>query len=466
MYEVTCPICNQTRNLNNKPKSNVCRSCARKLCIENRTVNYPEKLCKFCNLPFHPNNNKQVYCKRDHHRNCPVCGKDYIEDNIENLKRPPVACSYECRVKRTQQTSLAKYGCKAPGNSESARIKSKQTMMKKYGTEYAMQNEELRTKARKSLINKYGVDNANKYPEFISKRLETNLNRYGNYIGPALKRESKTNQRFGNLLLENNIEFESEFKVENKIFDFKVDNILIEIDPTFTHTCHKVYKYDPLDKFYHRDKTMLAEKHGYRCIHVFDWDDLDKIINLLLPKTRVFARNCKIYRLNKSVADKFLNDYHIQKSCKGQLLYLGLVKDGELYQVMTFGKPRYDRKHDVELLRLCTRPGYTVVGGASKLFSFATSEYGLNNIISYCDRSKFLGTVYEKIGMKLIRTTPPQEIWSKGYEHITANLLRQRGYDQLFRTNYGKGASNESLMLENGWLPIYDCGQYVYEFNQ
>ena len=40
---------------------------------------------------------------------------------------------------------------------------------------------------------------------------------------------------------------------------------------------------------------MLAEKHGYRCIHVFDWDDLDKIINLLLPKTRVFARNCKIY---------------------------------------------------------------------------------------------------------------------------------------------------------------------------
>ena len=55
---------------------------------------------------------------------------------------------------------------------------------------------------------------------------------------------------------------------------------------------------------------------------------------------------------------------------------------------MTFGKSRYDKNHDVELLRLCTKPGYTVIGGASRLFSYATNEFGLNNIISYCDRSK------------------------------------------------------------------------------
>ena len=66
--------------------------------------------------------------------------------------------------------------------------------------------------------------------------------------------------------------------------------------------------------------------------------------------------------------------------------------------------------------------------------------------------------------MHLIRTTPPQEIWSRGNQKITANLLRQRGYDQLFKTDYGKGTSNEQLMIENGWLPVYDCGQAVYEF--
>ena len=197
---------------------------------------------------------------------------------------------------------------------------------------------------------------------------------------------------------------------------------------------------------------------------MFDWDNWDKIIQSLLPRKSIYARNLSIYKLNSDVANEFLSNYHFQGTCKGQLLCLGLVKDNILYQVMTFGKSRYDTKHDIELLRLCSLPGYNVIGGASKLFKFATQGYGLSNIISYCDKSKFSGSVYEKIGMKLIRTTPPQEIWSKQDKKITANLLRQRGYDQLFNTNYGKGTSNDFLMIENGWLPVYDCGQSVYEF--
>lgn len=47
---------------------------------------------------------------------------------------------------------------------------------------------------------------------------------------------------------------------------------------------------------------------------------------------------------------------------------------------------------------------------------------------------------------------------------ITNNLLLQRGYDQLFGTDFGKGTSNEQLMIENGWLPVYDCGQVVYQY--
>ena len=48
--------------------------------------------------------------------------------------------------------------------------------------------------------------------------------------------------------------------------------------------------------------------------------------------------------------------------------------------------------------------------------------------------------------------------------HITDNLLRQRGFDQLFNTSYGKGTSNEQLMLDNGFVEIYDAGQAVYEY--
>ena len=86
-------------------------------------------------------------------------------------------------------------------------------------------------------------------------------------------------------------------------------------------------------------------------------------------------------------------------------------------------------------------------------------------MISYCDVSKFTGNVYRAIGMRLKSITHPNKIWSKGDKKITQNLLNQRGYDQLFKANYGKGTSNEQLMLEHGWLPIFDCGQAVYVYD-
>ena len=54
----------------------------------------------------------------------------------------------------------------------------------------------------------------------------------------------------------------------------------------------------------------------------------------------------------------------------------------------------------------------------------------------------------------------------KTQKHITDNLLRQRGYDQLFNTSYGKGSSNEKLMLENGFVEIYDAGQATYIYKR
>ena len=82
------------------------------------------------------------------------------------------------------------------------------------------------------------------------------------------------------------------------------------------------------------------------------------------------------------------------------------------------------------------------------------------------DLAKFSGDVYTRLNMERVRTTPPQIIWSKGIEKVTSTLLRQRGYDQLFKTNYGKGTSNEELMIENGWLPVYDCGQAVFVYER
>lgn len=402
-------------------------------------------------------------------------------------------------------TMKSKYGHKNPMHIDSIKLRSKQTNIEQYGVPNPMQNIEIKGKSvshrmdniqaitdkiKQTCLERYGVDNPakipevrekisnelkQKYPSFKDKMIETNLERYGvpyycmtdeckDLQGNII---SEINKRFGKLLSDFNMSYKFEHRINNSSYDIEIPdrNILIEIDPTYTHNVIGNHFGGGISKYYHRDKTKLAQDNGYRCIHVWDWDDWNTLMNIIAYPTRtIYARKCTVYRINKDIGDDFLNRYHIQKSCRGQLLYLGLVYEGELVELMTFGKSRYDKQFDIELLRLCTKYDTRVIGGASKLFSYATSEYGLSNIISYCDRSKFSGDVYEKIGMKLIRTTPPQEIWSRNTEHITANLLRARGYDQLFKTSYGKGSSNEELMLKSGWLPVYDCGQYVYAF--
>lgn len=396
--------------------------------------------------------------------------------------------SYDAKNKRNQ-TLVDRYGVdnalKIPSvraitesylreHRDEVNQKIVQAFQSRYGVKNPMYLDKFKNKISETFLDKYGVDCAIKVPEFRDKANKTCLERYGMELSAAglshqtLRRISQINEAVFQKLIDNDVRCEYEYRIDTKWFDLVVldQNIVLEIDPTYTHNSFKNHwDENGIPKDYHINKTTLASEHGFRCIHVFDWDKLDGIVNLLKPRKSIPARKCKVYVLNKKATDDFLNENHIQGTCKGQLISIGLVYENELVEVMTFGKPRYSKSHDSELLRLCSKSGVTVVGGASKLFSFAKRAYTLGTIISYCDLSKFTGDVYEKLGMTLIRTTPPQEIWSKGDKRITANLLRQRGYDQLFGTNYGKGADNNQLMIENGWLPVYDCGQAVYELD-
>ena len=119
------------------------------------------------------------------------------------------------------------------------------------------------------------------------------------------------------------------------------------------------------------------------------------------------------------------------------------------------------------ILHVVHEPGVNVIGGTEKLFHKFVKEHIPKSIVSYCDRSKFTGDVYKRLGMSLSSTSSPVRHWysyrkSEKMQHITDNFLRQRGFDQIFGTSYGKGTSNEELMLERGYLPVYDCGQFTF----
>ena len=412
---------------------------------------------------------------------------DEIKDKIikTNLKRynSKYAIVSHTVQNKIKKQNLEKYGTEYSIGSAQVQEKIRKTNLAKYNYEYPFQDEELRKIMEKhrqeTNIKKYGGVSPINDPKVKEKARQTCLEKYGveynTLTEQCIKAQgqviSKINLRFKEKLDNENIKNELEFRLKKYSYDLKVgNNILVEIDPTFTHNStkdsvliHKKYSCKAED--YHYNKTLTAVENGYRCIHVWDWDNIEKVLDIFREKKVLYARNLTIGEVGKEEADVFLDLYHLQNSCSGQSIRLGLYLGTELVEIMTFGKPRYNKKYEWELLRLCSKKEYSVVGGAERLFKYFIEKYNPVSIISYCDNSKFTGDVYKRLGMELKLYGKPSKHWYNiiTERHITDNLLRMRGYSQLHHdTIHKKGEDNEILMLEDGYLEIYDCGQSTY----
>lgn len=411
------------------------------------------------------------------------------------LDRYGVECSFQAEVvkEKIKATNLERYGVDNPFKSDIIKDKivesnrknlgvdypmqsrevmdkSRVTSLEKYGTEYPNQSDIVKQHIKESNLEKYGVERPAQSDEIKRKTIETNRKRYGVdytcliYSGKLNGNDSSYNRAFAELLDDNNITYEREFLLQKYSYDFKVGNTLIEINPTATHNTYFSPYGDKYvkDRYYHRDKSKLARDSGYNVIHVFDWDDKSKVIILLKHRDTVYARNCEVRLVDTLECNQYLMAYHLQGKCNNQTIRLGLYYDNQLVSLMTFGKPRYNKKYEYELLRYCA--SHNVVGGANKLFKYFIDNYKPNSVVSYCDTSKFSGKVYDTLGFTLDTINSPSCHWYsvKEDKHITDNLLRMQGYDRLFKESHGKGTSNEELILARGYLPVYDCGQATY----
>ena len=516
-----CPICGKPVLWNSMREVPVCsKECKRKRTrqrnLEKYGVEHPMALKSV--QEKHKKSLKEHYGV-EHALQSEELKKKAIQTNREKFGTDWALGNKEVHDK-VKKTMTERYGAPTTLQSDVLKEKVKSTNLERYGYENARSNPQVQERTKDTYLKIYGYDNPNKNdlvkmkrkltrinnndgsywtPEMSAKVVQTSLERYGttnpsksdtvkdrirktciekygvpygcmvNSANP--ERISKTNRKFSELLKSRGIENELEVNIGNKFFDIVIpnQNIAIEIDPSYTHNIVGMNHYGhAVSETYHFEKSMLAEEHGYRCIHVFDWDDWNKVIDLVTPPRNVVAaRKCGIIRIiDQKVANRFMKENHIQGQARGSVLTLGLDYDNELVMCMSFGRSRYNSNYTYELLRMCSKRDFRVVGGASKLFKFAINQMELDSIVSYCDYSKFTGKVYEAMGMNLVKTSSPNVVWSKENRKVTSNLLRQRGYDQLFNANYGKGTDNEILMLANGWVPVCDCGQRVYEYIQ
>jgi hypothetical protein len=210
-------------------------------------------------------------------------------------------------------------------------------------------------------------------------------------------------------------------------------------------------------------KLKAAEENGHRLIQIFehDWSVKKEIIksrilNYIIPGEKIFARKTEIITLNNRDKNNFLSDNHMQ-GMDVSSIYFGLKYEDRLVACMTFGKSRYDKNYDYELIRYCSIKGTNVIGGASRLLShFRESHKG--SVLSYADRKWSNGNLYKQLGFQFDGNTDQ----SYFYYNIKNKTIHHRMNFQKHKMTtmpfYAKDLSEYEIMKFNGYDRVWAVG--------
>ena len=237
-------------------------------------------------------------------------------------------------------------------------------------------------------------------------------------------------------------------------------NLAIECNGLYWHSYPKIS-----DKNYHYNKSKLCEEKNIRLIHVweYEWNNerqrpiLENIIKnaLGINENKIYARKLKIEVRSSNVMKEFFDHNNIQ-GFRGGKFAICLVdkKTNEIYMAYMFGKAFFGKgKYEWEVIRGATKLGYTVVGGASKIFNYFIKNYNPKNCVYYIDYNYFNGNSLKKLpNMKFIKT----QISFKNY-FIKENRIKNR--DPLHHKQIIEGYKDGSI------LQIWNAGTKVYVWN-
>ena len=448
----------------------------------------------------HPRQSKDIVKKTKN-----TCLTKYGNENFNNREKAKITC-------------LTKYGVENPQQTEYVKQKTKQTNIEKYGWEYSLSNKDIIQKKKNTCIERYGVStyiatNENKQnirkktydklcndtdsmPMFsinefdgsfdVYKQYQFRCKHCGNIFWSRYYNghHAKCEKCFPGLA-------RGKSNTEMSIFDF-IKSIYTrkilsgsrsiiapyELD-IYIPDKHIAFEYDGLywhselnveNSKQHLNKTLLCEKQNIQLIHIFENEWLTKqdivknrIKNLLgIYDKVIYGRNCQIKEIDFGTSKEFQDQNHIQGSINAKV-NLGLYYKDELVSLMTFGKCRFDKKHEYELLRFCNKLGYHIPGAASKLLNYFEKTYKPKSLVSYADRRWSQGKLYFKLNFQLSHTTSPNYwYWKNKQLKLFSRLQCQKHKLKNIIQNFDKNKTEVQNMHENGYYRIFDCGNLVF----
>lgn len=389
--------------------------------------------------------------------------------------------------KKVADTMIEKYGSVCPMANGEILERTKQSNLEKYGVEWISQVEEVKTKGgithARNRFSKLKRKLDDEHYELISDDLRNKT--YGKF------RCKKCGNVFENYLYYNvrclkcypHIRSEAERELAEFVKSLCVGDVIsgdrkllypkeldivvpskkiaIEYNGLFWHSDEVV------DNSYHKFKTDEVEKLGYQLIQIFEdeWIYKKEIVKSVISAKfgkfdrTIGARKCEVRELTYVDVADFLNKNHLQGAVRCKV-NLGLFCDDELVSLMTFSKPRFNKRYDWELVRFCSKVGVSVIGGAEKLLKFFDKHYN-GSMMSYADRRYSNGALYERLGFTFEGFTNPNYFYVMNQQRLNRMKFQKHKLAGLLE-NYDANKTEVQNMKEHGYNRVYDCGNRIY----
>lgn len=231
--------------------------------------------------------------------------------------------------------------------------------------------------------------------------------------------------------------------------------LAIEFNGNYYHSTINV------DKKLHFHKSQLCEELGIRLIHIFEyeWEDtrqrpiLENIIRSALGITEtIYARKLDIEERKSASMREFFERNNIQGFRGGKTAICLIDKDTkEVYMSYIMGDAFFGKgKYQWEVIRGATKLGYTIVGGASKIWKYFIDKYNPENCVYYVDYNYFNGKSLDNLPqMQFIET-------QFGFKNYWVNERKVKNREP-FRHKEIKKLEAQGLVF-----PIYNAGTKVY----
>lgn len=438
---------------------------------------------------------------------------------LTNIARLETCGASVCRnilkAKRTEETSLVKYGTTRPAQAESVKAKTQATFAERFGG-HPTQTAEVQLKRKRTNIERYGTATpaieGSRIAKSIERRRETQFNKYLVDVWPS--RIKYIRDELNIEVLSTFISAKSELHCRHTLCGTEwtavpkplpicptcssskeeqgLRQFIEELGVPFETNNRTVIKPLELDiyvpslqvavemngMFWHREghgcsiaeKTKLANAVGVRLMHISDHDwhahrDIVKshIRHLLRCTTnKVNARACTVRFITAKESRQFLEQTHLAGAANAKH-HLGMFNCGSLVAVMTLGIPRWGSKDGLELIRFSTVLNTSVRGGFSKLLSYARARLNPSRILSYCDLRTGDGGVYRQSGFTFVGNTAPGYVYFRGREVLARQAAQKHKLQLLLGDLFDKTLTEVQNMQRAGWSRIFDAGHQRWE---